>query len=145
MTHINRFSLIIMFFLCSMTSVTAEESSETTSIFIPVYQGFDFVKGTIVDQDEGQINVLPYGIETNFGGVEITSLRKGFIEEIKLISLEELVWSDFEEYAVDMIYVVRSLDENYTLIELIDVKISDEQVIGIEIKYENRVYHAQNQ
>ena len=141
---INSLFLIIVFSLCSMTPVAADESPQTTSAFIPVYQGFDFVKGKIVDQDEGQINVLPHGIETNFHEVEIAFLRKGFIEDINSISPEELLWSDFEEYVVDMIYIVRSQDEHYTLFELIDVKISDEQVLGIEIKYENRVQHAQN-
>ena len=142
LTYFNSLSLVIALLLCSMTTVTADDSSLATSVFIPVNQGFDFVKGKIVDQDEGQINILPYGIETNFHEFEIAFLRKGFIEDIKSISPEELVWSDFEEYAVDMIYIVRSQDENYAVFELINVKISDEQVIGIEIKYENRVHHA---
>ena len=134
-----------MFLLCLWTAVTADEPPQMASVFIPVYQGFDFRKGKIVDLDEGEINVLPYGIETNFHAAEIASVRKGFIEEIKSLSPEDYIWSDFEEYVVDMIYAVRSQDENDALFELVDVKTSDEQVIGIEIKYEKWVFHAQNQ
>lgn len=123
--------LFIIFFPAS-----AQEAPDISSIFIPVRQGFDFAQAKIVDSEEGDIVVSPYGIETVSLKVEIAALEKGFIEEVKKLPEEEVIeWTNFEEYSIDMVYAVKTSDEKYALVELIDVKTSDGEILGIEIEY----------
>ena len=114
----------------------ARENVSCNSIFIPVWQAFDFAKAKIVDREEGDIVILPDGIETNYLHVEIAALEKGFLEDIKSLPEEEGInWANFEEYSIDMIYAVRTGDRKYGLFELVDVKVSDDEVLGVEIEY----------
>ncbi len=107
----------------------AQENTSLNSIFIPTWQGFDFAKEKIVDGEEGDIVILPEGIETSSLQVEIAALEKGFIED------EVINWTNFEEYVIDMLYAVRTGNKKYALFELIDIKVSDDKIIGVEIEY----------
>ena len=116
--------------------VSAQPRQEIKSIFIPIWQGFDFEQAAIVDSDEGDIVISPYGIETVSLETEIAALEKGFIEDVKSLPEEEVInWTHFEDYAIDMLYAVRTSTQHYVLLELIDVKVSDEEIIGVTIDY----------
>ncbi|MCK4810383.1 MAG: hypothetical protein KAS99_05570 [Candidatus Omnitrophica bacterium] len=128
--------LKIIILLALIFPAFAQGSSSVNSIFIPTWQGFDFAKAKIVDREEGDIVILPGGIETSSLQVEIAALEKGFIEDIKNLPEEEVInWTNFEEYVIDMLYAVRTGNKKYALFELIDVKVSDDEIIGIEIEY----------
>ena len=130
------FVSIIIILLALIFPASAQKATLINSIFIPVWQGFDFAQAKIIDREDGDIVILPYGIETTSLKVEIAALEKGFIEDVKKLPEEELIeWTNFEEYIIDMVYAVRTSDEKYALVELIDVKVSDDEILGIEIEY----------
>lgn len=112
------------------------QEEETQSVFIPVYRNFDFAQSAIVDEDNGDITILYDGIETTTLKTEIASLKKGFIEDIKVLPEEaEIEWRHFVDYEIGMIYAVKRSDGKYALFELIEVNVSDEEVLGVEIDY----------
>ena len=116
--------------------VFTQEPLAITTIFIPVGESFDFKKGKIVDLDEGDINILHYGIEAAQSKIEIAQLKKGFIEDTeKLSSDENIEWSNFADYIVDMLYAVRCANNKFALFELVNIDVYNNEVTGMEIVY----------
>ena len=135
---INRalFLIAVAIFLCSLKPLIAEEFLVSHSIFIPVLQDLDFEKEKIVDINEGDITVVAYGIDASSPQVEIAQLEEGFIEDLTSLPRDEVIeWTNFADYKIGMIYAVKRANQTYALFELIDIKVSGYQVLGIEIDY----------
>lgn len=125
---------LITFLSRAVSGIAAEIEAQT--IFIPVYQHFNFEQGRIIDSDFGDITALDEGIETTLPKEDIAALHKGFLEDVKALPPdEEIRWLDYAPYSLDMLYVVRDTDNKYSVFELVDVKMSQGYVLGIEIKY----------
>ncbi|MFC1709377.1 hypothetical protein ACFL2J_04900 [Candidatus Omnitrophota bacterium] len=133
------FSVITsVIFFCLHSPLIAQEESIANSIFIPVYQSFDFQREKIVDIDKGDIAIQPYGIDVVELNIEIAKLDKGFIEDMNILPEEAVIeWTNFEDYAIDMVYAVRDPQDRCTVFELIDVVVVDNQATGIEILYKH--------
>lgn len=128
---------LFIFFLCGMFPFLGFAREEAIqSIFIPVFQNFDFQNGQIVDRDKGDITILHDGIETTNLKVDIAALKKGFIEDFGSLPPDaEVKWGHFADYEIGMIYAVQCEDGGYALFELIEVSVSGDDVLGIEIDY----------
>ena len=47
----------------------------------------------------------------------------------------EADWTNFADYQIGMIYAVKCRGGKYAIFELVDVKVSEDQIIGIAIEY----------
>lgn len=122
-------------FLTQPVQILGMEASDI--IFIREGQSFNLKNGTVVELGKGDINVMTYGIDAVRPKAEIAALHKGFIEDVKSLPEEEATdWGMFVDYETGMVYAVKCTDGNYGLFELVDVKVSVDRVIGIEVKYE---------
>lgn len=124
-------------FLSLPNCLFAYSDMAARTIFIPIYQNFSFARGEIViDRKMADIVVLPYGIEAAQPKGEIAPLKKGFLADMVSLPQEaHIEWSSFADYNVGMIYSVKCINNKYGIFELINVKVSDDEIIGIEIEY----------